>query len=71
MDFAVLEGFEGQFAIVEIDGRTTNVDRKLVSTDAKQGDVLRWNGHNWIPDEKATAQRSCDMKKLMDEVWGD
>ncbi|ANS75054.1 hypothetical protein AWM70_10930 [Paenibacillus yonginensis] len=71
MELAVLEGFEGSYAIIEIDGQTRDIERRLVEPKAKEGDVLKWDGAKWMVDPEATSERSDRMKKLMDELWED
>ncbi|GGA21360.1 DUF3006 domain-containing protein [Paenibacillus physcomitrellae] len=71
MEAAVLEGFEGNYAIIEINGETRDIERKLVEAKAKEGDVLNWDGEKWVVDPEATSERSSRIKKLMDELWED
>lgn len=68
---AIVEGFEGDFCILEIDGQTKAVPRQQMDEKAKAGDIVVWNGEKWIPDLKQTEDRTRQIGKLMDEVWED
>lgn len=68
---AIVEGFEGDFCILEIDGQTKDVPRQQMDEKAKTGDIVVWNGEKWIPDPKQTEDRTRQIGKLMDEVWED
>ncbi|WP_019636183.1 DUF3006 domain-containing protein [Paenibacillus fonticola] len=71
MRTGIIEGFEGDYCIIEIDGKTTDVLRSLVHASAKTGDVVIWNGSQWNVDVQQTEQRSKHIKSLMDELWED
>lgn len=68
---AIVEGFEGNYCILEIDGQTEDVLKSEVDPAAGPGDVVVWDGVRWIPDPERTEERSKKMKQLMDEVWED
>lgn len=38
---AVIDRFEGEIAVVEIAGRTYDLPRSVIPSDAREGDVLR------------------------------
>ncbi len=67
----IVDRFEGEFAVIEIEGKTHDVLRSLIAADVKQGDVVELQNGSWIKNIGETAQRSKEMKKLMDSVWGD
>ncbi|WP_410768102.1 DUF3006 domain-containing protein [Fontibacillus sp. BL9] len=68
---AIVEGFEGDFCLLEIEGQRQDVPRQQVDGSAKAGDVVLWNGTQWVPDPELTEERTRKIKKLMDEVWED
>ncbi|RCX22981.1 DUF3006 family protein [Fontibacillus phaseoli] len=68
---AIVEGFEGDICILEIEGQRQDVSRQQVDDRVKAGDVVLWNGEQWIPDLELTEERTRKIKKLMDEVWED
>nr|WP_237690633.1 DUF3006 domain-containing protein [Paenibacillus caui] len=66
-----MERFEGDYAVIEIDGMMKDILRAQVSPDACAGDVMEWNGKQWVTDPVATASRTRSIQKLMDDVWND
>jgi hypothetical protein len=71
MKLTLLERFEEDFAVIEVDGVIKVIPRLLVGPQVNEGDVLHWNGESWITDAEATAARTAAMQKLMKDVWGD
>lgn len=67
----IVDRFAGDFAVIEIDGVTRDVPRSQVAEDVKEGDVVVLNDGLWARDDQATADRSAQIKKLMDSVWDD
>ncbi|MGG0823133.1 DUF3006 domain-containing protein [Paenibacillus turicensis] len=68
---AIIDSFEEDYCLIEIDGRIEPVQRALVDHAVKVGDVVDWDGHKWITNRKQTAARSQSIKKLMDDLWED
>ncbi len=68
---AIVEGFEGEFCILEIEGQPKDVPLQQMDGKAKTGDIVVWNGEKWLPDPELTADRTKEIGKLMDEVWED
>ncbi|TNJ61393.1 DUF3006 domain-containing protein [Paenibacillus hemerocallicola] len=67
----IVEGFEGNYVIIEIDGETRDVDRSAVKFDVEVGDCVIFQEGTWVVDSKATEERARHMKKLMEDVWND
>lgn len=67
----IIEGFEGEYCIIEVDGKTRDVPLKLVNADAKAGDVVEWDGSRWNTNLDRTRERSEYIKSLMNDVWDD
>jgi len=67
----IVERFEGEFAVIEIEGKTHDVLRSLIPAEVSQGDVVELQNGIWIKNIAETEQRSKVMKKLMDSVWED
>ncbi|MDR9852678.1 DUF3006 domain-containing protein [Paenibacillus sp. VCA1] len=67
----IIEGFEGEFCKIEIDGNVEAVSKLKVDASAKRGDVVEWNGGKWIPNPSLTKKRTKEIKTLMDDVWED
>ncbi|MGB9887732.1 MAG: DUF3006 domain-containing protein [Moorellales bacterium] len=62
----ILDRFEGEFAVIEHDGRTFDVRRELLPADAKEGDVLSIVIR---VDRKATAERRKKIQALADSLF--
>jgi hypothetical protein len=67
----IIEGFEGAYCKIEIDGNVEAVLMAQVDSKAKRGDVVEWRGGKWTPNSVLTRKRSTEIKKLMDDVWED
>lgn len=65
----IIEGFEGEQCILEVDGKTRSIPRDQVDAGVKAGDVVEWNGSKWVADVEATRQRAEHIRQLMDAVW--
>ncbi len=66
----IIDRFEGKFAICETeDKKMINIDRNLVPTAAKEGDILDIEGDSVTLDTEATIKRKKDIDKLVDELW--
>lgn len=67
----ILEGFEGEYALIEIEGESKDVPRTLLHPECRAGDVVSWNGELWEPAKQATRARNREIQKLMEDVWID
>ncbi|WP_080833566.1 DUF3006 domain-containing protein [Cohnella massiliensis] len=67
----IVDRFEGDFVVIEIDGETQDVPRSLVADDVKTGDVVELQNNNWVRNPLKTQKRNNKIKKLMDSVWED
>lgn len=66
----ILDRFEGEFAICEKeDGTIVDIRRDLLPKEAKEGDILLFEGESIIIDEQASLERKEYIKKLMDDLW--
>lgn len=68
---AILDRFEGLYAVLEIEGQMKNIERKLIPEQAREGDVLVYRDKNWIIDTTAASKRREQINKLADELWED
>jgi hypothetical protein len=66
----VIDRFEGDKAVIEINGEAKDFDRMLLPKGAKVGDVLII-GDILTLDEKGTRARKKKIKSLMDDLWED
>lgn len=64
----VIDRFEGEFAIIEIDGEMKDINRSDVDAEAKEGDVVRLDNGVWKKDAAATEARSKSVKKRFDSL---
>ncbi|MDF2723916.1 MAG: hypothetical protein K0Q59_3591 [Paenibacillus sp.] len=67
----IVEGFEGCYVIIEIDGETHDIEREAVHPDVQAGDCVVLEDGIWVADSEATEARTKYMKKLMEDVWND
>lgn len=67
----IVDRFEGDFVVIEIDGKTQDIRRKNVNLKVKAGDVVVFFDGEWQIDEEETKLRTTNIKKLMDDVWED
>lgn len=67
----IVDSFEGDFVVIEIDGQTQDISKNDVSLDVKAGDVVVLISCMWKTNVGATEQRAKQIKKLMDDVWED
>jgi len=62
----VIDRFEGQWAVIEYGRETFNLPRKMLPTDAREGDVLNIN---ISVDRTETRMREQEITKLADELF--
>lgn len=62
---AIIDRFEGDYAVLEIDDNIIDVPKILV-LNAKEGDVIRIE-----IDKKETLKRKKNIEKLMNKVFED
>lgn len=67
----IIDRFEGELAVIEIEGKSTNVPKSLLEPGCREGDVVIWNGEAWRRDESETMARRREVQKLMKDVWID
>lgn len=66
---AILDRFEGNYGILEINGEMVAVKRNNINANAKEGDVLILINAIWTPDFEATKQRKEEIEKLSRDLW--
>jgi hypothetical protein len=67
----IIDRFEGEFAILEIEGENRIVKKRDIPPEAKEGEVMVFSQNNWIIDKNATAQRKINIDKLANELWSE
>lgn len=67
----IVDRFEGEYVVIEVDGKTRDVKRNLIAESVRVSDVVILKNGIWERDSDKTAKRKKEMKKLMDSVWED
>ena len=64
----IIDRFEEMFAVLETDNNTfLTVDKSVLPENAKEGNVLVFDGQNYIIDiEETRKERSDNLKKLLE-----
>ncbi|MBP1999271.1 hypothetical protein J2Z69_000290 [Paenibacillus shirakamiensis] len=65
----IVDGFEDEFCIIEINGESKDIPKHQVQTGVKTGDIVEWDGHTWLTNHKQTEARIKEIKSLMNDVW--
>lgn len=68
----IIDRFEGRFAVCEDEnGNFINIEKNIISMEAKEGDVLIFINDMYEVDVTATSKRKKDIKRLASELWID
>ncbi|WP_028392364.1 DUF3006 domain-containing protein [Bacillus cihuensis] len=67
----IIDRFEGDLVVVEVDGKTINVPKKLVDSKVKVSDVVELVNEKWMVNEAETEKRRKKIKSIMESVWED
>ena len=67
----IIDRFEDNWAVVEIDGETKDFDRAIFPKEAVAGDVVRIEGNKVTILKEETKRLRKEIEELMDEVWED
>jgi hypothetical protein len=67
----IVDRYEGEFVVIEVDGVTKDILKADVDANVKVGDTVVFVDGKWLTDEDETKNRSKQIKKLMDNVWED
>ncbi|MGE8078744.1 DUF3006 domain-containing protein [Peribacillus loiseleuriae] len=67
----IIDRFEGDLVVIEVDGKTQNVPKELVDSKVKVSDVVEFVNEKWIVNEEETEKRRKTIKSLMESVWED
>lgn len=62
----IIDRFEGEYAIVETEGKMLNIPAVLLPREAKEGDVI---SIAITVHKKKTAAVKKQIEDLMDKVW--
>ncbi len=64
----VIERFEGDIAVLEVNGAKTEIARDQLPGNASEGDVIEDTGSGWRIDTEATKQRRAAVRKKLDRL---
>lgn len=53
----IVDRFEGEYAVIEVDGKTRDVKRKLIADSVRVSDVVILNNGIWERDSDETDKR--------------
>lgn len=62
----IIDRFEGDMAVIEYEGKTFNLPRNLLPTEAREGNVIKIS---ISVDREETEKRQKRIQELMDDVF--
>jgi ASC-1-like (ASCH) protein len=65
----IIDRFEGEYAVIEFDGKTEDVLKSELPAEIKAGDTLIFEDGKVIIDVEAIASRKKEIDSLMDELF--
>lgn len=65
----IIDRFEGDLVVIEINEETIDVPRDNIPSDAREGDVLTINGNVYTIDKNETNKRKREIQELMDKLF--
>jgi len=66
---AIIDRFEDEIAVVEIEGRMRNIPRHELPTGAKEGDALIFEAGKWKVSLHNTEKIKKKMDDLAEKLW--
>lgn len=67
----IIDRFEGDLVVVEIDGETTDFPKRLFPPEANAGDVVEIDGDKITVKKAETDKLRKEIEGLMNDVWED
>lgn len=67
----VIDRFEGEFALCESinDNKIINVKKEILPLNAKEGNVVKYDGNRYIIDFEKSKIMNKKIKKITDDLW--
>jgi hypothetical protein len=66
----IVDRFEGEYAVCETEqGEYVNIKRSMLPQCTAEGDILIWNGKEYVLDAEATQVQKEKIKKLSKDLW--
>ncbi|OMD94185.1 DUF3006 domain-containing protein [Paenibacillus odorifer] len=69
MQKGIIDRFEGEYAVIEFDGKTEDVLRSELPAEVKAGDTLIFEEGKAIIDTDYTVSQKKEIDSLMDELF--
>ncbi|MEN6460154.1 MAG: DUF3006 domain-containing protein [Syntrophomonas sp.] len=67
----IIDRFEDDLVIIEIEGENKLVKRSDIPPEAREGDIVVFSHNKWIIDKDATTDRKNNIDKLANELWSE
>ncbi len=65
----ILDRYEGDYAVIEVDNQIINIDRNLLEKGLVEGDVLVLKQGRYYKDKEATNARRGYMTDRFNKLW--
>ncbi|MDM5193629.1 DUF3006 domain-containing protein [Bacillus hominis] len=69
MHIGIIDRFEGEIAVIEINSITIDVPKSKLPSAAKEGDVLIIEDNKYTIDKNETEKRRHEIQNLMDKLF--
>ena len=67
----ILDRFEGEYAVIEVEGKMVNVEKSKVDKEVKDGDLLELIDGIYYKNEEATNNRKRSIEEKFKGMWED
>ena len=67
----IVDRWEGDYAVIEIDSSTRDVPRHEVASDVEAGDVVAYREGIWVKLPHETEERKRVIQAKMNRLWAD
>lgn len=65
----IIDRFEGDFAVVQADGKWLDISKSLLPPDAARGDILIEQNGRYAVDKALTKTRREEIKKRFENLF--
>ncbi|KJS23236.1 MAG: hypothetical protein VR72_02260 [Clostridiaceae bacterium BRH_c20a] len=62
----IIDRFEGDWAVIEYNGKTFNIPQEILPSTAKEGDAINVS---FTMDKEATKERKKKVKSLVEDMF--
>ena len=67
----IIDRFEGDWAVIEIEGKTQDFPKSTLDPSVKVGDVVDLQNGVWLPNQIETEERVLRIRELAEELFED